>query len=76
MSAKASLRLAGLADGKMSSYIRQQQDAVSLRQRNHKKTRNVLDPGQLLGQHGTEGFANDDPEGQSTGSRQALWLQC
>ena len=31
LSAKASLRLAGLADGKMSSYIRQQQDAVSYR---------------------------------------------
>ena len=60
ISEKASIRLAGLATGKMSTYIRQQQDTVNFRQSlkgntNHFKSRNDLD--------------------QSVGSIQALWMK-
>ena len=57
ISAKASLRLAGLADGKMSSYIRQQQDAVSYRHRNLKQRRATLGSAESWQLHGPQGAA-------------------
>ena len=67
ISAKASLRLAGLADGKMSSYIRQHQDAVSYRHSNLKKRRATADSGASWKQHGPQGVTWNDRGGQSIG---------